>query len=295
MGVIRQVSEVLTAVVTVEGAGVHLRRAFGAEQGAGTDPFLQLDDLRSNSPADYLPGYPWHPHRGLETITYPLAGSVTYSDSLGNRGVTPAGEVQWMTAGSGVVHQEMPRGDRAGRLAGVQLWTNLPARLKMRPPRYIEIVSEEIPAVELPGGGSLLVISGQFGKARGPVPDLMTTPTFFDVTLLAGEALSLPVTDGFTILVYALSGDLLPAPGHAPVSAHQTVIYERQGDTLALAAGEDGAHILVIGGGPLGEPVVRHGPIVMNTAEELDTALRELQEGTFIKDFAAVTRDAGMD
>ncbi|MFO7696957.1 MAG: pirin family protein, partial [Anaerolineae bacterium] len=179
MGVIRQVSDILTATTTVEGAGVHLRRAFGAEHSIRTDPFLQLDDFHSNSPADYLPGYPWHPHRGLETITYMLAGSVTYSDSLGNRGVTPAGEVQWMTAGSGVVHQEMPRGDRSGRLAGIQLWANLPARLKMRPPRYIEIVSEEIPSVELPGGGRILVISGQVGAAEGPVPDLMTTPTLF--------------------------------------------------------------------------------------------------------------------
>lgn len=295
MGVIRQVSEVLTAAATIEGAGVHLRRAFGADQGARTDPFLQLDDLRSNSPADYLPGYPWHPHRGLETITYVLAGSVTTSDSLGNRGVTPAGEVQWMTAGSGVVHQEMPRGDRAGRLAGVQLWTNLPARLKMRPPRYIEIVSEEIPGVALPGGGSLLVISGHFGEAQGPLPDLMTTPTFFDVTLTPGAALALPVTEGHTILAYVLSGDLQPAPGHAPVVARQTALYDRQGDTLALVAGEDGAQVLVIGGEPLGEPVVRQGPIVMNTAEELDAALRELQEGTFIKDYAAVARGAGMD
>ena len=200
-----------------------------------------------------------------------------------------------MAAGSGVVHQEMPRGDRAGRLAGVQLWTNLPARLKMRPPRYIEIVSEEIPAVELPGGGSLLVISGQFGNAQGPLPDLMTTPTFFDVTLTPGAVLSVPVTEGHTILVYVLSGDLLPAPGHAAVMARQTAIYEREGDTLALAAGEDGAQVLVIGGEPLGEPVVRQGPIVTNTAEELDTALRELQEGTFIKDYAAVTRNSGMD
>jgi redox-sensitive bicupin YhaK (pirin superfamily) len=189
----------------------------------------------------------------------------------------------------------MPRGDRAGRLAGVQLWTNLPARLKMRPPRYIEIVSEEIPAVELPGGGRILVISGQVGTAEGPVSDLMTTPTFLDITLSHGASLDLQVTEGHTVIAYVLSGDLLPAPGHVTVVARQAVIYERRGDTLALVAGEEGAQVLVMGGEPLGEPVVRQGPIVMNTAAELDTALRELQEGTFIKDYAAVTRDAGMD
>ncbi len=295
MGVIRQVSEVLTAVPTIEGAGVHLLRVFGADQGMRTDPFLQLDDFSSNSPADYLPGYPWHPHRGLETITYVLAGSVTYSDSLGNRGVTPAGEVQWMTAGSGVVHQERPRGNRAGHLAGLQLWSNLPASLKMRPPRYIEIVSEEIPTVDLPGGGCILVISGKVGEAEGPVPDLMTTPLCLDVTLIPGASLDLTVSDGHTVIAYVMNGSLLPAPGHGEVSAHQAVLFERAGDTLSVVAGEEGARLFVIGGEPLGEPVVRQGPIVMNTAEELDTALRELQEGTFIKDFAAAPKDGGMD
>ena len=295
MGVIRQVSEVLTAVSTIEGAGVHLRRAFGADQGTRTDPFLQLDDFCSNSPADYLPGYPWHRHLGLETITYVLAGSVTYSDSLGNRGVTHAGEVQWMTAGSGVVHQEMPRGDRSGHLAGLQLWSNLPASLKMRPPRYIEIVTEDIPAVELPGGGCILVISGKVGEAEGPVPDMLTTPLFLDVTLTPGATLDLDVIDGHTVIAYVMSGDLLPAPGSGAVVAHQAVLYAHAGDTLSLAAGEEGARLFVIGGQPLGEPVARQGPIVMNTAEELDTALRELQEGTFIKDFAAAPKDGGMD
>jgi len=295
MAVIREVSEVLASVPVVEGAGIHARRAFGMEHYARTDPFLQLDDLSSSSPADYLPGYPWHPHRGMETITYVLAGSMTYADSLGNRGVTPAGEIQWMTAGSGVVHQEMPRGDRRGRLVALQLWTNLPARNKMRPPRYVEIVRQEIPVVTLPSGARVLVISGRVGESEGPVPDLATTPLFLDIALPAGAAAELTVQQGLTVIAYVLAGGLVPAPDADAVPAHSAVLYVHRGDTLALSGGPKDSRVLVIGGYPLEEPMVSQGPIVMNTHAELDAALRELQEGTFVKDFAAVSEVDAID
>jgi len=289
MGVIRRVAEVLQSAPTVEGAGVHVRRAFGFAEATRTDPFLQLDDLRSSSPADYLPGYPWHAHRGIETITYMLAGSLTYSDSLGNRGVTPAGEVMWMTAGSGVVHQEMPRGDRSGRLKGIQLWANLSAESKMRAPRYIEIVAEEIPIVDLPGGGRARVIAGHLEGVDGPVPDLMTTPCFFDLALPAGMAARLPATEGHTAILYVLSGDLIPGDGHALLTAGQAALYEAEGETLSLTAGEEGARAILIGGAPLREPMVHRGAIVMTTEREVEAALDELEEGTFIRDCASAS------
>jgi redox-sensitive bicupin YhaK (pirin superfamily) len=293
MGVIRKVAEVLTGVPTIEGAGVHLRRAFGNREAVRTDPFLMLDDFRSNSPADYLPGFPWHPHRGIETITYMLAGSVIHSDSMGNRGVIPSGEVQWMTAGSGVVHQEMPRGDRSGRLGGVQLWANLPARCKMRSPRYVAIAGDEMPVVALPGGGEVRIIAGRLGEVEGPVRDLVTSPTYLDVTLPAGASLELPVSDGHTAIVYVLTGTVQPAPGDALMAAYQAALLDRGGDTLALTASSDGARMLVFTGEPLEEPIAWHGPIVMNTRDELNTALRELQEGTFIKDYATDRASGG--
>ena len=288
---IRLVSEIATSRATSEGAGVRLRRAFG-DVDPRLDPFLLLDHFGSDRPEDYLAGFPWHPHRGMETITYMVDGRVDHADSLGNRGEIGPGAVQWMTAGSGIVHQEMPR--RSARLEGFQLWSNLPADHKMMAPRYQEIDAADLPVVTLGDGVEARVVCGEAGGAAGaagPVTEIVTEPLYLDVSLEPGATLThdLPATHNAFAYLYRGSGTFGPGGGQE-ASATQLVIFEggtaaraQAGDAVRAQAGDAGARVLLVAGKPIGEPVAWGGPIVMNTDEELRQAFRDYREGNFIK------------
>jgi len=284
MSTIRTIRQVLTSQPTLEGAGVHLKRAFGYAQAPQLDPFLLLDDFHSDDPAKYAMGFPWHPHRGIETITYMLQGRVEHGDSLGNRGVIAPGDVQWMTAGSGIVHQEMPQGDESGRMWGLQLWANLPAAHKMMDPRYRDITREQIPQVTLEGGAQVRVICGQVDGVRGPVQDVVIDPEYLDVTLPSGTGLSHRVPRGYTAFAYVLQGAARFEPGEQAslIGAERLVIWE-DGDELSVVAGDRGTRFVLVSGQPLGEPIAWRGPIVMNTQQELALAFEEYRRGTFLK------------
>jgi redox-sensitive bicupin YhaK (pirin superfamily) len=266
----------------VEGAGVHLHRAIGFGPPHQYDPFLLLDDFRSDDPERYLAGFPWHPHRGMETITYVLAGEVEHRDSLGNKGVIAPGDVQWMTAGSGIVHQEMPRGDARGAMYGFQLWANLPKKDKMMTPRYRGITAAEIPTAKV-DGASVKVIAGVVDGVTGPVRDVVTRPEYLDVDVPAGKTFAHETTLGHTVFAYVIGG-----AGHFG-AAHERVVDDRHlvafgdGERLSVAAGTEGVRFLLVSGAPIGEPVAWRGPIVVNTQDELRTAFEELEAGTFIK------------
>jgi hypothetical protein len=279
---------------------VHLRRAFGFGNTSEFDPFLLLDDFRNDVPEDYLAGFPWHPHRGIETVTYVLAGTVEHGDSLGNRGALGAGDVQWMTAGSGIIHQEMPKGDPAGRMHGFQLWANLPASLKMTPPRYQDVKAADIPEVTDDDGTRVRVVCGGFWGARGPVDGIAADPIYLDVSVPARKKKSLPVETSRHAFAYVFAGSgafcnasgPLAAPTEsvgwldtAPPAAadNRALILFDQGDEVSLTAGEEGIRFLLVSGKPLQEPVAWYGPIVMNTQEQLRQAFDELREGTFLK------------
>jgi redox-sensitive bicupin YhaK (pirin superfamily) len=281
----RRVQKVWKSKPTTEGAGVHLRRAFGFDEVPQLDPFLLLDDFRSNAPAEYQRGFPWHPHRGMETITYVLAGDVEHGDSLGNRGVIGAGDVQWMTAGSGIVHQEMPKGDRQGRMWGFQLWANLPASYKMMDPRYQEVKREDIPVAETPDGARVRVISGEVAGVRGPVRGIVTEPEYLDVTLPPGRTFTHAVKPTHTVFAYVIEGEGYFDPQRGPDAVrgnHALVVYG-PGDTVVVSTEEQPVRFLLVAGQPLGEPVAWQGPIVMNTQAELRVAFREYEQGTFVK------------
>jgi len=298
---IRPVKKIVAAKPTLEGAGVHLRRAFGFGQTSDYDPFLLLDDFRNDVPADYLAGFPWHPHRGIETITYVLAGTVEHGDSLGNRGAIGAGDVQWMTAGSGIIHQEMPKGDPSGRMHGFQLWANLPATLKMTPPRYQEVKAPDIPDVTDDDGTHVRLVCGSFWGKVGPVEGIAADPTYMDVSVPPGIRKTLPVETtrhGFAY-VFAGTGSFcnaseplaVPTEGtgwwsHAAPPSHvenRSLILFDRGDEVVVQAGENGIRFLLVSGQPLQEPVAWYGPIVMNTLAELRLAFDELERGTFLK------------
>jgi quercetin 2,3-dioxygenase len=298
---IRPVKRLIKAKPTLEGAGVHLRRAFGFGDPGEFDPFLLLDDFRNDRPADYLAGFPWHPHRGIETITYVLAGTVEHGDSIGNRGAIGAGEIQWMTAGSGIIHQEMPKGDADGRMHGFQLWANLPSSLKMTAPRYQEVKAPEIPVITDDDGTSARVVCGSFWGMTGPVEGIAADPTYLDVTIPPGTRKVLPVetTRHAFAYVFAGSGKFCNASGPLAVPTESVgwcsgepppaladnrslVLFDR-GDEVTVQAGEDGIRFLLVSGKPLEEPVAWYGPIVMNTQEQLRQAFDELQRGTFLK------------
>jgi redox-sensitive bicupin YhaK (pirin superfamily) len=285
---------------TVEGAGVHLRRAFGFQEVPQLDPFLLLDDFRGEDPEDYRRGFPWHPHRGIETITYMLDGEVEHGDSLGNGGLISPGDVQWMTAGSGIVHQEMPKGDRRGRMGGFQLWANLPARDKMMDPRYREVKSAQIPEVKARGGALVRVICGEVAGVQGPVQEIVTEPQYLDVSLAAGQAFNHAIKPGHTTFAYVIEGEGYFDPGRDSfarevvganyfdmsnqcVCGAGTLVLYGPGDSVSVTAENKPARFLLVAGKPLGEPVAWRGPIVMNTQEELRTAFREYQEGTFLR------------
>ena len=297
---IRPVKKLVKAQPFLEGAGVHLRRAFGFSEPGEFDPFLLLDDFRNENPDDYLAGFPWHPHRGIETITYVLAGSVEHGDSIGNRGVITSGDIQWMTAGRGIIHQEMPKGDTEGRMHGFQLWANLPSSLKMTPPRYQEIKSTDIPEVTDDDGTFVRVVCGNFWGKRGPVDGIAADPVYIDVSVPPGKKKTLPVetTRHAFAYVFAGSGKFSNASGPLAVPTETTgsldkapaveadnrslILFDR-GDEVTVQAGGEGIRFLLISGKPLREPVAWHGPIVMNTQQELQQAFRELQDGTFLR------------
>ncbi len=294
MPVTRQIQQILKAQPTMEGAGVHLKRVFGFSEAPQFDPFLLLDDFRSDVPAHYLKGFPWHPHRGMETITYVLAGDVEHGDSLGNKGLISAGDVQWMTAGSGIVHQEMPEGDGEGRMYGFQLWANLPAASKMMDPRYRDVTREQIPEVSLPNGTTIKVIAGEVGGITGPVGDIVIEPEYLDVTVPAQSEFHHPTKAGHTVFAYIIDGQghfggednprTSGAKGDMPGRADNgTLVLYGDGDEITVCTGDEEVRFLLIAGKPIAEPVAWRGPIVMNTQEELQIAFEEYQQGTFIK------------
>jgi redox-sensitive bicupin YhaK (pirin superfamily) len=284
----------------MEGAGVALRRAFGFGATSDFDPFLLFDDFRNDNPEAYLAGFPWHPHRGIETITYVLAGTVEHGDSLGNRGQMAAGDVQWMTAGRGILHQEMPRGDRQGRMHGFQLWSNLPSSLKMTPPRYQDIVANDIPEVTDDDGTRVRIICGDFWGKSGPVEGVAAEPRYLDVSVPPGRTKRLAVdrSNNAFAYVFAGSGTFRDASdpqavkteivdstvdGLVDETGNRSLVLFDRGDEIVVHAGDAGIRFLLVSGKPLEEPVAWRGPIVMNTHAELQQAYAELRNGTFIR------------
>ena len=297
---LRPVKQIIQTTPTLEGAGVRLQRAFGFGKTKEFDPFLLLDDFRNDNPNDYLAGFPWHPHRGIETITYVLAGSVEHGDSLGNKGKMTAGDVQWMTAGRGILHQEMPKGDARGRMHGFQLWANLPASLKMTEPRYQDIPSSAIPEITDDDGTCVRVICGEFWGKQGPVDGVAADPNYFDVSVPPGLKKRLKIDTRRNAFAYVFAGsgtfrdasdpqavltEQVTQPDAAPVydaSNHSLVLFDR-GDEIVVQAGPEGIRFLLVSGQPIQEPVAWYGPIVMNTREQIQQAMAELHDGTFIR------------
>lgn len=300
MSSFRKIKKIFKSKPTLEGAGVHLKRAFGFHQVPLLDPFLLLDDFHSDNPSDYLKGFPWHPHRGIETITYMLFGTVEHGDSMGNKGVIQPGEVQWMTAGSGIIHQEMPKGQKDGLMWGFQLWANLPASHKMMDPRYREVKSSQIPEVTLAKGVRVKIISGQVNGTKGPVRDIVTDPEYLDITIPSKSTFQYPVKRGHTAFAYVIDGRgyfdegrdsyAFEAEGanyfdfkrECLIAPENLVIYG-DGDDVIISTEDKGMRFLFVSGKPIKEPVAWYGPIVMNTKEELRIAFEEYQKGTFIR------------
>lgn len=276
----RQIREIFTGEAVVEGAGVHLRRMFGFNTTGLFDPFLLLDDFRSDNPEDFLKGFPWHPHRGIETITYVLKGDVEHGDSLGNKGTISSGDVQWMTAGSGIIHQEMPKGDRHGSMHGFQLWANLPANEKMMAPRYRDITDGDIVAVQRSDGTVIKVIAGAVEGVSGPVDDVLIDPEYLDCTVPAATEFVHSTNSGYTVFLYVIGGKGMV--NSTPV-ADTTLVLFGDGDHLAVNAGSEPLRFLLLSGKPLNEPVAWRGPIVMNSQDELEQAYQDLENNTFIK------------
>ncbi|UFS70914.1 pirin family protein [Geomonas sp. RF6] len=297
---VRRIAKVWQSKPTIEGAGVHLQRAFGYYQVPDLDPFLLLDDFHSADPAEYLAGFPWHPHRGIETITYVLHGDVEHGDSMGNKGVIGSGDVQWMTAGSGIIHQEMPKGDATGLMWGFQLWANLPASHKMMDPRYRGLTAAEIPEVSLEGGVKARIICGEVNGVRGPVQDVVIDPEYLDVTVPANSTFTHATRRGHKVFTYVFEGSGYFDPGRDPfsyevvgkkwfelnrpckVGSRHLVLYG-DGDEVTVCTEDEPVRFLLVSGRPLNEPVAWYGPIVMNTKEELRTAFNDYEKGTFIK------------
>lgn len=279
----KKIAKAFPARETIEGAGVRLHRAFGIKEVPQFDPFLMLDDFRSNKPEDYLPGFPRHPHRGIETVTYMLEGRVEHADSLGHRGIVEAGGVQWMTAGSGIIHQEMPKPVN-GRMGGFQLWVNLPRSHKMIDPRYQEISSSGIPVLSREEKTRIRILCGSMDEVFGPVQDIVGYPEFFDVTLGPDVPFSHEVKAEHTAAVYVIGGSgNFDIWQEKELGNRTMILYAREGRRVQVIAGSRGVRFLYLSGLPLRDPVVWRGPIVMNTEEELDQAFEEYRDGTFIK------------
>ncbi len=276
---IRKVKNITESRPTMEGAGVKLHRAFGFGDTKATDPFLLLDDFRGDRPGDYMSGFPWHPHRGIETITYMFEGEVEHGDSIGNSGVIGAGDVQWMTAGSGIIHQEMPKESKSGRMGGFQLWANLPAKQKMTTPKYRGLKAKDIPSLK-DASGEVKLICGEYKGVKGPVRDVVIEPEYFDVMLKAGGKFEHPVKDRHNCFAYVYDGE---ASFAGKAAGNRSLVYFEDTGNVSAVAGKEGASFLLISGKPLKEPVAWYGPIVMNTDKELEKAFTEYENGTFIK------------
>jgi quercetin 2,3-dioxygenase len=303
---VRPVKDVIHPKPTLEGAGVRLQRGFGFGNTSEFDPFLLFDDFRNDNPDDYLAGFPWHPHRGIETITYVLAGTVEHGDSLGNRGSLGAGDVQWMTAGRGILHQEMPQGDPQGRMHGFQLWANLPASLKLTAPRYQDVVAKDVPEVTDDDGTRVRVVCGEFWGQKGPVEGVAADPRYLDISVAPGKQKRLPVESSRHAFAYVFAGSGRFRDASAPQAVHneltggydppsppatadgrdlgnRSLVLFDSGDEIVVQAGDEGIRFLLVSGRPIEEPVAWYGPIVMNTQSEIRQAMRELQLGTFIR------------
>ncbi|MDQ1273286.1 MAG: quercetin 2,3-dioxygenase [Planctomycetota bacterium] len=296
----RKIRKVFKSKPTIEGAGVHLKRALGHSQVPMFDPFLLLDDFRSSDPEHYIKGFPWHPHRGIETITYVLRGDVEHGDSMGNKGIISSGDIQWMTAGSGIIHQEMPKGDPDGVMFGFQLWANLPKSHKMMEPRYRDLKSGQIPEVMLENGSKVKVICGKSGGKQGPVRDIITDPEYLDITVPARSEFIHPTKRGHTVFAYVIEGKGYFCKEKLPFSyeiegvnyfdiqrdsfvSNENLVLFDDGDQMMVSTEGDAVRFLLISGKPIGEPVAWYGPIVMNTKAELRIAFEEYHNGTFIK------------
>ena len=297
----RAIKKIWKSQPTIEGAGVHLKRAFGFHDLPALDPYLLLDDFRSENPADYKAGFPWHPHRGIETITYVLDGDVEHGDSMGNKGDISAGDIQWMTAGSGIIHQEMPKGNSKGQMLGFQLWANLPAHSKMMDPRYRGIKRDEIPVIKTPEGATVRVICGEVNGTRGPIQNEVIEPEYLDIEIPAGKTFVHPVKSHHTVFAYVIDGEAFFDPARVPFAHDATgvnyfdmkppcscgdgslVLYEKGGSNIVVTTDKHSVRFLLVSGKPLNEPIAWYGPIVMNTHEELRTAFQEFQDGTFVK------------
>jgi Pirin-related protein len=296
----RKIKKILKSKPVIEGAGVHLRRAIGFGDPGTFDPFLLLDDFRSGNPADYVKGFPWHPHRGIETITYVLRGTVEHGDSMKNKGIISAGDIQWMTAGSGIIHQEMPKGDAEGAMGGFQLWANLPASHKMMDPRYRDVKSADVPEITMQGGAKVKIICGILNKVSGPVKDIVTDPEYLDITLPAATEYIHPTKKGHTVFAYVIEGrcyfcnEKKPFTHEAeginyfdlkqdPFISNGTLVLFDDGDRVIATTDNEPARFLLISGKPIREPIAWYGPIVMNTQKELQIAFDEFERGTFIK------------
>ncbi len=299
---IRPVKDIVHAKPTMEGAGVKLHRAFGFGETGDLDPFLLFDDFRSDRPEDYQKGFPWHPHRGIETITYVLSGKVDHRDSLGNHGALGAGDVQWMTAGRGIMHQEMPQGDAKGQMHGFQLWANLPSSLKMTTPRYQDVPAVEIPEITDDDGTVVRVVCGEFWGKRGPIDGIAADPRYLDIFVPAGRRKTLKVENCRRAFAYIFEGSGSFRDASKPLgvltekeldgqeiqirerTGNRSLVIFGNGDEITVQAGEEGIRFLLVSGKPLQEPVAWYGPIVMNTDAELRQAIAALQDGTFIQE-----------
>jgi redox-sensitive bicupin YhaK (pirin superfamily) len=297
---VRKIRKIMKSKLTIEGAGVRLKRAFGFSQVPSLDPFLLLDDFHSNDPEDYIRGFPWHPHRGIETISYVLYGKVEHGDSMGNSGVIHSGDVQWMTAGSGIIHQEMPKGREDGWMWGFQLWANLPASHKMMDPRYRDVKSKQIPEVTLNQGVKIKIICGEVNGVKGPVQDIVIDPQYLDVAIPAKSNFRYPAKKGHTVFAYVIEGQGYFDPGRDSyayevegssyfdlareclMGPEHLILYD-DGEEVVISTEEKPVRFLFVSGKPIKEPVAWQGPIVMNTQEELRVAFEEYQKGTFIK------------
>jgi redox-sensitive bicupin YhaK (pirin superfamily) len=296
---VRKIKRILKSRPTIEGAGVRLKRAFTYHQAPELDPFLLLDDFHSNNPADYVEGFPWHPHRGIETITYVLRGEVEHGDSIGNKGVIRSGDVQWMTAGSGIIHQEMPKGEKDGSMWGFQLWANLPASHKMMDPRYREIASHQIPTTAV-DGAEVRIISGEVNGIKGPVRDIITDPQYLDVTVPGNSKFTHKTRTDHAVFAYVTEGrayfdqerdpyayeiegiNYFDFKRDAMIGPENLIIFD-EGDQLTFTTADEAVRFLLVSGKPIHEPVAWYGPIVMNTQDELRVAFEEYRNGTFLK------------
>jgi redox-sensitive bicupin YhaK (pirin superfamily) len=300
MGTVRKIKKILKSKPTLEGAGVHLKRVFGYQHVPMFDPFLLLDDFHSNNPDEYINGFPWHPHRGIETITYVIHGTVEHGDSLGNSGVIRSGDVQWMTAGSGIIHQEMPKGQKDGLMWGFQLWANLPASHKMMAPRYRDILSDTIPEIENNNGVIIKIISGEMNNRKGPVQDVVIDPEFFDIIIPPEINFVHKIKKKHTVFAYVIEGqgyfEQERDPYHYEIEGEnyfdfkreclqgpENLVFFNEGDEVSISASDKGVRFLLISGKPIEEPVAWYGPVVMNTQEELKIAFEEYHQGTFLK------------